>query len=255
MRPERSGSSTWSPGQPDGSRCPPPAGTWCAIPSSTCSTPSRSGCCPATVATGRSGRWRYAREYAYEIDAETGQVLRHWSAGREVPAHINSDVCISDSELIFCTGGSQTVVLVDLATMATHRLIEEKPGTDGPQPLLAPSGPDGARQPGSRVGLHQRQPPPQGAAGHRRHRSPTASTRASSLRTNSLPVHRQPRAEPPDRLRPPVARAAPPGADAGAAGVRRTTRLVVGPAARVPPLLPGQSGGRARDLDRRTAVV
>ena len=73
----------------------------------------------------------YSREYAYEIDAETGQVLRHWSAGREVPAHINSDVCISDSELIFCTGGSQTVVLVDLATMATHRLIEENPGLSG----------------------------------------------------------------------------------------------------------------------------
>ena len=70
----------------------------------------------------------YSREYAYEIDAETGQVLRHWSAGREVPAHINSDVCVSATELIFCTGGSQTVVLIDLDTMATHRLIDENPG-------------------------------------------------------------------------------------------------------------------------------
>ena len=26
----------------------------------------------------------YSREYAYEIDAETGQVLRHWSAGRDM---------------------------------------------------------------------------------------------------------------------------------------------------------------------------
>lgn len=73
----------------------------------------------------------YSREYAYEIDAETGQVLRHWSAGREVPAHINSDVCISDSELIFCTGGSQSVVLIDLTSMATHRLIDENPGLLG----------------------------------------------------------------------------------------------------------------------------
>jgi len=75
-------------------------------------------------------RWGMAwlTQYAFEIDAEHGQVLRHWSANREVPAHINSDVTISDSELIFCTGGSHTVVLVDLLTMTTHRVIDEHPG-------------------------------------------------------------------------------------------------------------------------------
>jgi hypothetical protein len=73
----------------------------------------------------------YFREYAYEISAESGEILRHWSAGREVPAHINSDVCISDTELIFCTGGSQTVVLIDLETMSSHRLIDEHPGLVG----------------------------------------------------------------------------------------------------------------------------
>ncbi len=73
----------------------------------------------------------HLRQYAYEIDAESGQILRHWSAGKEVPAHINSDVCISDTELIFCTGGSQTVVLVDLETMSNHRLIDEHPGLLG----------------------------------------------------------------------------------------------------------------------------
>jgi hypothetical protein len=71
------------------------------------------------------------RQYAYEIAAESGQVLRHWSAGKEVPAHINSDVCISDTELIFCTGGSQTIVLIDLETMSRHRLIDEHPGLIG----------------------------------------------------------------------------------------------------------------------------
>jgi hypothetical protein len=73
----------------------------------------------------------YFREYAYEISAESGEILRHWSAGREVPAHINSDLCISDSELIFCTGGSHTVVLIDLETMSRHRLIDEHPGVLG----------------------------------------------------------------------------------------------------------------------------
>jgi hypothetical protein len=71
----------------------------------------------------------YFREYAYEIDAESGQVLRHWSAGREVPAHVNSDVCVSDRELIFCTGGSQTVVLISLDDMSTTRIVDERPGT------------------------------------------------------------------------------------------------------------------------------
>lgn len=69
----------------------------------------------------------YFSEYAYEIDASTGQVLRHWTAGREVPAHVNSDVCVSDSELIFCTGGSQTIVLISLEDMSTFRLIDERP--------------------------------------------------------------------------------------------------------------------------------
>jgi hypothetical protein len=82
-----------------------------------------------------AGDWQhwgmsYLREYAYEIDAEQGQVLRHWSADRDLPAHVNSDVTISDSELIFCTGGSHTVVLVDLATMSRHRIIDEHPGLE-----------------------------------------------------------------------------------------------------------------------------
>ncbi|HEY6796271.1 MAG TPA: hypothetical protein VI248_16470 [Kineosporiaceae bacterium] len=82
-------------------------------------------------ANGRDwGRWGMAwlREYAFEVDAEQGHVLRHWVGQRDLPAHINSDVTISDSELIFCTGGSHTVVLVDLATLRHHRLIDEHPG-------------------------------------------------------------------------------------------------------------------------------
>jgi hypothetical protein len=70
----------------------------------------------------------WLRQYAFEIDAEDGRILRHWAADRDVPAHINSDVTISDSELIFCTGGSHTVVLVDLGTLSHHRIIDEHPG-------------------------------------------------------------------------------------------------------------------------------
>lgn len=70
----------------------------------------------------------FLKEYAFEIDAAGGQVLRHWAAGRELPAHINSDVCLSDSELIFCNGGSQTVMAVELANFARHRcIVDERP--------------------------------------------------------------------------------------------------------------------------------
>ena len=69
----------------------------------------------------------YFKEYVYEIDADSGQVVRHWSAGREVPAHINSDVTVSDTELIFCTGGSQSIVLLDLESFADFRVVDERP--------------------------------------------------------------------------------------------------------------------------------
>jgi hypothetical protein len=59
----------------------------------------------------------------FEIDAESGTVVRHWAAGRETPAHINSDVTISDTELIWCNGGSQTVVLLDLDSFADYRIL------------------------------------------------------------------------------------------------------------------------------------
>ena len=68
------------------------------------------------------------KEYVFEIDAETGTVLRHWSAGQDTPAHINSDVCISDKELIFCNGASATIVMIDLETFTSYRMIDERPG-------------------------------------------------------------------------------------------------------------------------------
>jgi hypothetical protein len=69
----------------------------------------------------------FFKEYVYEIDAETGEVVRHWTAGREVPAHINSDVTVSSKELIFCTGGSQSIVLLDLESFADFRIVDERP--------------------------------------------------------------------------------------------------------------------------------
>lgn len=74
-------------------------------------------------------QWAMAffKEYAFEIDAREKRVTRHWSCAREVPAHINSDVTISDRELIFCNGGSHTVVLIDLEDFSRYRIIDERP--------------------------------------------------------------------------------------------------------------------------------
>jgi len=70
----------------------------------------------------------FLKEYAYEIDPVEKRISRHWSTSRETPAHINSDITISDTELMFCNGGSQTIVCVDLETFSKYRVIDERPG-------------------------------------------------------------------------------------------------------------------------------
>lgn len=74
-------------------------------------------------------QWAMAffKEYAFEIDAKEKRVIRHWACGREIPSHINSDVTISDKELIFCNGGSHTIVFIDLETFSEFRIIDELP--------------------------------------------------------------------------------------------------------------------------------
>jgi len=69
----------------------------------------------------------YLKEYAFEINAEHKHIERHWAASREFPAHINSDMTISDSELIYCNGGSQTIVCIELENFSKARIIDEKP--------------------------------------------------------------------------------------------------------------------------------
>ncbi len=74
----------------------------------------------------------WLKQYAFEIDLATARVRRHWVAGRDIPAHINSDVILSDSELLFCTGGSQTVIGISLKDFASWRIvIDERPGLAG----------------------------------------------------------------------------------------------------------------------------
>jgi len=69
----------------------------------------------------------FLKEYAYEIDPAEKRITRHWASSRETPAHINSDITISDTELMFCNGGSQTIICVDLETFSKFRVIDERP--------------------------------------------------------------------------------------------------------------------------------
>ena len=68
----------------------------------------------------------YLKEYVFEIDAAEGAVRRHWAAGRQLPIHINSDITISKDELIFCTGGSQSIVFLNRQDFATFSVIDER---------------------------------------------------------------------------------------------------------------------------------
>ena len=69
----------------------------------------------------------FLKEYVFEIDAPSGEISRIWTCSRETPAHINSDVTISNTELIFCNGASQTIIFIDLESFSTFRIIDEKP--------------------------------------------------------------------------------------------------------------------------------
>jgi hypothetical protein len=69
----------------------------------------------------------FLKEYAFEIDAGSKQVLRHWACSRETYAHLNSDVTISDSELIFCNGASQSILFINLENFSDFRVIDERP--------------------------------------------------------------------------------------------------------------------------------
>ena len=70
----------------------------------------------------------FFKQYAYELEAGSGTVLRHWTAHRTFPAHLSSDVCMSDSELIFCAPASHAIVFIELASFARTRILDHKPG-------------------------------------------------------------------------------------------------------------------------------
>jgi hypothetical protein len=73
----------------------------------------------------------YTREYLFEIDLTNGKVVRSWSSKAEFPIHLNSDLEIYDKDgerkLYVASGGSHTVVEVDLGDFTTTRTVVVTP--------------------------------------------------------------------------------------------------------------------------------
>ena len=71
----------------------------------------------------------YVREYIYEIDLPTAKITRTWSAAAEFPGHLNSDVEISEDNIMYiASGGSHGVLEIPLDRFAEFRFMECVPG-------------------------------------------------------------------------------------------------------------------------------
>jgi hypothetical protein len=56
----------------------------------------------------------YRREYVYEIDLAKKKIIRSWSCGAEFPIHLNADIGVYGNKLYLSSGGSHSVVELDL---------------------------------------------------------------------------------------------------------------------------------------------
>jgi len=70
----------------------------------------------------------YTREYIFEIDLPSATIRRVWSAGADFPIHLNSDLELYGGKLYVASGGGHCVVELDLADVATTRVVTVTPG-------------------------------------------------------------------------------------------------------------------------------
>jgi hypothetical protein len=70
----------------------------------------------------------YVREYIYEIDLPTAKITRTWSSAAEFPGHLNSDVDITDDNIMYvASGGSHGVLEIPLDRFSEFRFLECTP--------------------------------------------------------------------------------------------------------------------------------
>ena len=102
--------------------------------------PSRDCFYAPTQRCAPQGRMEFAeyvpghfKNYLYEVEIEggCGRVSRHLAIPKDFPAHLTSDVVVSDEEVIYNNPGSAVINAVDLQDFRHVRTIDERVGLGG----------------------------------------------------------------------------------------------------------------------------
>jgi hypothetical protein len=68
------------------------------------------------------------KNYLFEIDGPSAQVLRHASIPKEMPGFLTSDVVVTDTEVLYNCCASSAIARVDLETLSEIRYVDERVG-------------------------------------------------------------------------------------------------------------------------------
>ena len=68
------------------------------------------------------------KNYLFEIDGASAQVLRHAAIARELPGFLTSDVVVTEEEVLYNCCASGAIARIDLATLSRLRHVDERPG-------------------------------------------------------------------------------------------------------------------------------
>lgn len=68
------------------------------------------------------------KNYLFEIDGESAEVLRHAALPRELPGFLTSDVVVTESEVLYNCCASSTIARLDLETLSRFSFIDERVG-------------------------------------------------------------------------------------------------------------------------------
>ena len=200
---------TASPARSGGSSCRRPAGTWSCHPVLDVFYAISFRVHPADRTTGSTGAWPGCGSTPSRSTPRTGGVVRHWAADRDVPAHINSDVTISDSraDLLHRRQPHASSSSTCETLIAGTGIIDEHPG---PRRVWATAGrrrPAWSTVSDARKRIQQRAPYAESLRVSRG-ALVDGDLRLPALGRPDPALHRQPRPEPHHRLRLPLAGAA-----------------------------------------------
>jgi hypothetical protein len=71
------------------------------------------------------------KNYLFEIDGPSAQVLRHAAVPRDMPGFLTSDVVVTEEEVLYNCCASGVIARVDMETLSRLRHVDEQPGLVG----------------------------------------------------------------------------------------------------------------------------